>query len=175
MKKKFNELFKQFMEGFDNTISHFRAGLEQIPEEYNGKSINKNFDMGQNNLKDLTNGPEKVDGHFSVNDNLLTSLAGAPVYADRFSIDNNPTLQKLEGIDKMVYKTFTCANCGLKDLTGLPVTRTLDVSNNPLQSLAGLERNKKYKIVKVTGTGISRDDVENYAEEKGIKINSIQD
>ena len=175
MTKKFNEKFDMYLPEKD--VNYYKSELTEIPDEYRGKKIDGQFNVAGNSLTSLENGPLVVTKQYSANDNNLTSLEGAPIRADRLSIDNNPDLGSLSGIADKAYGSFSCANCGLTDLTGLPkVTKFLDASNNPLKSLDGLERNKNYKGgIKVTGTGIKRSDVEEYCEKHGIKFGTIQD
>ncbi len=169
---KFQKVFEKYI----IEAGYYKKGLTEIPKDVAGKSINGNFDIGNNKLSSLNGGPKSVSGHYSANNNDLTSLAGAPLSADRFSIDNNAQLGSLSGISDNKYNTFTCANCGLKNLNGLPIVKgALDVSNNPLESLSGLEKNKKYNRIQVTGTKFNYKDVQEYCDKHGIKCSKIDD
>ncbi len=188
---KFNKKYEEVLEAFKPSPSmgdnYHGMGLKEMPEGVYG-SRNKPFDIGDNKLTNLINGPTKVNGLYSANDNKLTSLEGAPKIAKGFSISNNPNLGNLEGISNNKYGHFSCSDCGLTNLLGLPKLQgnifgkhvgskalTLDVSNNYLESLEGLERNKRYSTINVGGTGFSQYDVQEYAEQFGLRIGQVLD
>ena len=79
-----------------------------------------------------------VSAYFSCNNNLLTSLVGAPQTVSSFSCENN-RLTSLKGAPQSVDGDFYCHNNLLTSLEGAPriVGSSFSCENNRLTSLEG--------------------------------------
>jgi hypothetical protein len=80
-----------------------------------------------------------VSGHFSCNNNELTSLEGAPQTVSFYFLCNNNRLTSLEGAPQTVSFYFRCDNNELTSLEGAPLTvgGNFYCHDNELTSLEG--------------------------------------
>jgi len=91
------------------------------------------FYCDNNLLTSLVGAPQSVDGMFYCENNRLTSLVGAPqTVGEMFSCNNN-RLTSLEGAPRIVGRGFYCRNNLLTSLKGAPQTvRIFYCENNPV-------------------------------------------
>ena len=103
--------------------------------------VKGNFWCEDNLLTSLVGAPQKVRGDFDCRINQLTSLEGAPREVGSFSCDNN-LLTSLEGAPRKVRGDFWCYDNLLTSLEGAPreVGGRFDCSGNRLTSLEGAPR-----------------------------------
>jgi len=96
----------------DNTIDGdvriSSLGLNEIPEWFNGLTINGNFSAALNKLTSLKNSPSVINGDFYVYSNKLETLDGAPSRVSGiFHALNNPMLKSLKGIGEVKGQVYS--------------------------------------------------------------------
>lgn len=100
-------------------------------------SVKKTF---LDNLEELKN--IKIDGTISFDNNHITSLNGIQhIVFDTFSCTNNPLIS-LEGSPEIIKKDFGIYKCKVNSLIGGPIQvgGNYDCRENPLTSLEGLSK-----------------------------------
>jgi hypothetical protein len=111
--------------------------LDHEIHEDGSVSINGNFSMARKNLAVIPFNFRSVHT-FDCSDNKLTSLKGAPRYAEKFYCQKNK-LTSLEGGPEEVEIVFGCSNNQLTSLEGAPVKvgGSFYCDSNKLESLKG--------------------------------------
>jgi hypothetical protein len=99
------------------------------------------FNVSNNNLKNLVNGPKKIGGQYQVSDNDLTSLIGcASEIPGEFNVSSNK-LSSLEHGPKIVCGSYYATDNDLVSVVGIPtmIDGSLHIEHNPLlTSLKGI-------------------------------------
>ena len=100
------------------------------------------FSCEDNLLTSLVGAPQEVRGYFSCGDNQLTSLVGAPQKVEGDFDCHENLLTSLVGAPQEVGRDFDCDNNRLTSLEGAPqdVGVSFDCDNNRLTSLVGAPR-----------------------------------
>ena len=107
------------------------------------------FDCDNNLLTSLRGAPQKVSGDFFCSYNELTSLEGAPLeIEENFDCGNNQ-LTSLEGAPQSVGGSFDCSSNFLVSLEGAPqkVGGDFNCSYNELTSLDGAPQSVGYNFL----------------------------
>jgi hypothetical protein len=135
-----------FIKGSFDISNNNLKSLEGCP--YDVENI---FDCSNNQLKSLKGGPNKgfkeIDDSYICNDNLLTTLEGAPKEVGGYFFCRNNKLTTLEGAPKEVGGGFICTNNNLKSLDGLgSVGKELNAKGNKdLKDWKGAEKVRGHK------------------------------
>jgi hypothetical protein len=102
-------------------------------------NIIEDFDCDNNLLTSLRGAPHVVGGSFDCSDNELTSLEGAPQSVGGAFFCSYNELTSLEGTPQKVSGDFFCSYNELTSLEGAPleIEENFDCGNNQLTSLEG--------------------------------------
>ncbi len=102
-------------------------------------NIIEDFDCDNNLLTSLRGAPHVVGGSFDCSDNQLTSLEGAPQKVSGAFFCSYNELTSLEGTPQKVSGDFFCSYNELTSLEGAPleIEENFDCGNNQLTSLEG--------------------------------------
>lgn len=124
----------------EGSVNFSGLGLEHIEVRFS--AVTGDFNIDENSLTSLVNSPFVVGGIFSCTRNQLTSLEGAPRYAQTVACSHN-LLRNLEHCPLMNLSLY-CENNLLESLSGLknlaegPVELSIfNCSGNRLTSLEG--------------------------------------
>ncbi|MEZ0262570.1 MAG: hypothetical protein ACAH80_16315 [Alphaproteobacteria bacterium] len=110
---------EQFLRDHEVTY-HKRNGVIVVTGELD-ISKDKRAKLGWSPLTELPDlSAVVVEGDFRCNDNLLTSLKGAPQTVTGFFYCYSNWLEDLEGCPKKIGGSFSCGRNHIKDLTGGP-------------------------------------------------------
>lgn len=90
--------------------------LKNCPQYIDGA-----FYCVESNLRSLEGGPRIVKGFYSVDDNKLSNLIGSPDEVYELLVSGNPSLTTLEGCTQSLV-SFNASYCDLRSLIGGPTT-----------------------------------------------------
>lgn len=124
------------LEGKIDKYKLYKIDKSKITENEDGSiDYDGDIDMNNKDLKEIPFNFNRVNGHFNVSSNKLTSLKGSPKYIKTSFFCHKNNLTSLEGCPDKV-KSFLCYENELTSLKYGPsvVGRDYDCSNNKLTS-----------------------------------------
>ncbi len=127
-----------------------------------------NFDVSNNELKNLYSGPKVVNGIFDVRANRLKSLEFGPNFVASNYICSNNSLLNLKHSPKYIYTNFDCSYNHIKSFENCPekITGCFNINNNQITSLVGIHKHlKRCSILSI---------LENNIQEGGIGLLLIE-
>lgn len=102
--------------GYVDLSNNNLKNLKNCPQYIDGA-----FYCVESNLLSLEGGPRIVKGFYGVENNKLSNLIGSPDEAYELLVSGNPSLTTLEGCTQSLV-SFNASYCNLKNLIGGPTT-----------------------------------------------------